>query len=90
MLTIGDVGKTLKCTRKIFDMLYYYDIIYRHRYDNTWLPYEQYIDRGLFIVKDLSINTPYNTTKERLQTYVTSKGIDFIKKVHFCYTRRFK
>lgn len=44
------------------------------------LPYQTYIDRGYFKVKEIPVvndNIRFNTT----QTYVTAKGVDFINKL---------
>jgi anti-repressor protein len=47
------------------------------RYDNT--PYQQYIDRGYFEVKEKSIEM-HGQTINKPQTYCTAKGIDWLHK----------
>jgi len=73
---MNDVAKSLGYGRnKLYDFLRDNKILMK---DN--LPYQTYIDRGYFKVKENPIKMG-SYIKNKAQTYVTSKGVDFINKL---------
>lgn len=74
--TMNDVAKCLGYGRnRLFALLREKKIM---RNNNT--PYQEYIDRGYFEVKEKPI-TMGETTINYAQTYVTAKGVDYLRKV---------
>ena len=45
------------------------------------MPYRQYIDKGYFEVKEHDYTTKYGNTRQNSTTYVTQKGLEFLRKV---------
>lgn len=45
------------------------------------MPYRPYIDKGYFVVKEHDYTTKYGNTKHNSTTYVTQKGLEFLRKV---------
>ena len=73
---VGQVAKVLGIGRnKLFEFLRDNKVLMT---DNT--PYQQYIDRGYFVVKETSIEMG-SRIKNKPQTYVTAKGVDYISKL---------
>lgn len=48
--------------------------------DNN-MPYRQYIDKGYFEVKEHDYTTKYGNTRQNSTTYVTQKGLEFLRKI---------
>lgn len=70
---VGDVAKVLKVGRnKLFELLRTKKILMS---DNV--PYQKYIDRGYFEVKETPVSMGGQTINKP-QTFVTAKGIDYI------------
>lgn len=61
---------------KLFDILRNEKIF---RYNNE--PYQEYIDRGYFEVKEQEVSTNYGGTLINRKSVVTQKGIDYIRKI---------
>lgn len=73
---VGEVAKILGYGRNsFFKLLRDRKLLMR---DNT--PYQQFIDRGYFVVKEKPIQMG-NEVMNKPQTYITAKGIDFISKL---------
>ncbi|AOH54457.1 hypothetical protein ABE28_008840 [Peribacillus muralis] len=73
---VGQVAKVLNIGRnKLFVFLRENKILMS---DNT--PYQQYIDRGYFVVKEKPIEMGSQVINKP-QTYVTAKGVDYISKL---------
>lgn len=45
------------------------------------VPYRQYTDKGYFAVKEHDYTTKYGNTRHNSTTYVTQKGLEFLRKV---------
>ena len=45
------------------------------------VPYRQYTDKGYFAVKEHDYTTKYGNTRHNSTTYVTHKGLEFLRKV---------
>ena len=45
------------------------------------VPYRQYTDKGYFAVKEHEYTTKYGNTRHNSTTYVTQKGLEFLRKV---------
>lgn len=74
--TMNDVAKCLGIGRnKLFKFLREHKIM---RANNT--PYQEYIDRGYFEVKEKPIKMG-GTTINYVQSFVTPKGVDYIRKL---------
>jgi anti-repressor protein len=73
---VGQVAKVLGIGRnKLFAFLRAEKVFMT---DNT--PYQQFIDRGYFVVKEKSIEMGSQVINKP-QTYVTAKGVDYISKL---------
>lgn len=73
---VGQVAKVLGIGRnKLFKFLREQKVFMA---DNT--PYQQYIDRGYFVVKEKPI-TMGEQVINKPQTYVTAKGVDYLSKL---------
>jgi phage antirepressor YoqD-like protein len=72
---MNDVAKSLGVGRnKLFDFLRGKKVL---MYDNV--PYQRFCDSGYFVVKEHTIKMG-NYVKNTAQTFVTSKGVDYIRK----------
>lgn len=73
---VGQVAKVLGVGRnKLFSFLREKKVLMK---DNT--PYQQYIDREYFVVKETSIEMGGQVINKP-QTYVTAKGVDYISRL---------
>lgn len=71
--TLSEVGKINGLgPRKIFDLLKAKGIIFRGR--QGWLPYQEHIDAGRFVVRESTYQDLYEEDHLASQTYVTGKG----------------
>lgn len=70
---LGDVGKIVGMGRnRLFSFLREQKILMKNN-----VPYQQYIDRGYFEVKETPVNMGGQTINKP-QTYATAKGVDYI------------
>lgn len=77
--TISEVGKINGIgPRKLFDVLRDRSIIFRCR--GEWVPYQDYIDSGYFVVKEQPYEDSEGIPRLRKQIYVTGKGETWIAK----------
>lgn len=71
--TLSEVGKINGLgPRKIFELLEARKIIFRGRHG--WLPYQEHIDAGRFVVRESTYPDLYEEDHLASQTYVTGKG----------------
>jgi anti-repressor protein len=79
--TISEIGKINGIgPRRIFELLALRKIIYRTR--GVWLPYQQHIDAGRFVVREATYQDG-DDARLTSQTYVTGKGEIWLAKQFF-------
>lgn len=61
---------------KVFALLRFKGI-----FNDDNMPYRPYIDKGYFVVKEHDYTTKYGNTRHNSTTYVTQKGLEFLRKV---------
>jgi len=84
--TISEVGKINGIgPRKLFDVLQVRGIIFRCR--GEWVPYQDYIDCGYFVVREHTYEDSEGLPRLRKQVYVTGKGETWLAKRLFSEER---
>lgn len=79
--TMNEVAKCFKTGRnRLFEFLRQKGILMKGE-DNQNMPYQQYIEQGLFVVREYTIPDADGELVNRVQTLVTGKGIRFIDKL---------
>lgn len=80
LLTMKEVADILAIKgygrNKVFALLRFKKI-----FNDANQPYRKYIDQGYFVPKENRSTTRYGTVKINVTTYVTQKGLDFIRKL---------
>lgn len=77
--TITAVGKINGIgPRRIFEVLEVRGLIFRR--NGAWLPYQEWIEAGYFIVRERTYQDDYGDEHLHLQTYVTGKGETWLAK----------
>ena len=80
LLTMKEVADILAIKgygrNKVFALLRFKKI-----FNDDNQPYRKYIDQGYFVPKENKSTTRYGTVKINVTTYVTQKGLDFIRKL---------
>lgn len=80
LLTMKEVADILAIKgygrNKVFALLRFKKI-----FNDNNQPYRKYIDQGYFVPKENRSTTRYGTVKINVTTYVTQKGLDFIRKL---------
>ena len=54
---------------------------FKRIFNDKNVPYRQYTDKGYFAVKEHDYTTKYGNTRHNSTTYVTHKGLEFLRKV---------
>lgn len=79
--TMNEVAKCFKTGRnRLFEFLRQKGILMKGE-DNQNMPYQQYIEQKIFVVREYTIPDADGELVNRVQTLVTSKGIKFIDKL---------
>lgn len=77
--TLSEIGKINGIgPRKIFELLEVRGILFRSRGD--WVPYQDYIDSGYFVVRERTYDDSEGQPHLRKQVYVTGKGETWLAK----------